>query len=186
MSPILGIWASAQQSAFVATGSYESIATVTVGSGGTSSITFSSIPSTYTHLQIRGIAKNTANNNELFIFRFNSDTGANYNWHRLFGDGSSATAYGEANSTAFAYLSSSNSPQTNIFSTFVLDILDYANTNKYKTARSLSGKDFNGSGNVQLQSGAWRSTNAVTSITISAFSDSLAQYSQFALYGIKA
>lgn len=185
LSPILGVWASAQQSAFVVTNSYQSISTVTVGSGGSSSISFTSIPSTYTHLQVRAIIKNTANTSESVRFRFNSDTATNYSFHRLFGDGSSASAYGEANTSYAGEASSSNSPQTNIFSALVYDVLDYANTNKYKTARGLSGKDFNGSGNIFLFSGNWRNTAAITSLTIYPNSDNFAQYSQFALYGIK-
>ena len=59
MAPILGIWASQNYSRYSITGSYESIATVTVGSGGSSYIEFTSIPGTYTHLQIRGILRNT-------------------------------------------------------------------------------------------------------------------------------
>jgi hypothetical protein len=183
MSLILGILDSGGVAG--AATSYESIATVTVGSGGAANAEFTSIPSTYTHLQIRAIVKNTANNNEGIRFRFNSDTGTNYSFHRLFGDGSSASAYGEANTSYAGEASSSNSPQTNIFSAFIYDILDYKDTNKYKTARGLSGKDFNGSGNILLYSGSWRNTNAITSITIYPTQDNFAQYSQFALYGIK-
>jgi hypothetical protein len=164
---------------------FESIATVVVGAGGASDVTFSSIPGTYANLQIRAIVKNTANNNEGIRFRFNGDTAGNYSFHRLFGDGSSPTVYGEANTTYAGEASSSNSPQTNIFSTFIYDILDYANTNKFKTTRGLSGKDFNGSGNIMLFSGNWRNTNAITSITIYPTQDNFAQYSKFALYGIK-
>jgi len=165
--------------------SFFPIASTTVGSGGSSNVEFTSITADYTHLQIRGIIKNTANNSESVRFRFNSDTNTNYSFHRLFGDGSSASAYGEANTSYAGEASSSNSPQTNIFSALVYDILDYKNTNKYKTVRGLSGKDFNGSGNIFLFSGNWRNTNAITSITIYPNSDNFAQYTQFALYGIK-
>jgi len=181
--PILGTVAS--QFSGKPFSSFESIQTATVGAGGTGSVTFSSIPATYTHLQVRAIVKNTANDNEGIRFRFNGDTAGNYSFHRLFGDGSSATAYGEANTSYAGEASSSNSPQTNIFSAFIYDVLDYANTSKYKTTRGLSGKDFNGSGNIFLFSGNWRNTAAVTSLTILPTQDSFAQYSQFALYGIK-
>ena len=70
-----------------------------------------------------------------------------------------------------------------IFGTFIVDILDYANTNKYKTMRALDGFDANGSGYAVLWSGNWRSTSAVSTITITG--GTFAQYSSFALYGIK-
>lgn len=163
------------------------ISSITLSSA-TSSVTFSSIPQTYTHLQIRAIAKNTGNNNETILFRFNGDTGSNYSFHRLFSDGSSASAYGEANTTYAGAGSSSNTQtaQNNMYAAFIYDVLDYSNTNKFKTARCLSGKDFNASGgNIFLFSGNWRNTNAITSITLSTIADSFAQYTQFALYGIK-
>ena len=73
-----------------------------------------------------------------------------------------------------------------MFGATVCDILDYTNTNKYKTVRALSGHDQNGSGVIQLRSGFWRSTSAITSITIS--NDqiaNIAEYTRFSLYGIK-
>jgi hypothetical protein len=183
--PILGIIASSRLSA--APTSYESIATVTVGGGGSATVSFTSIPATYTHLQVRAIVKNTGNNSESILFRFNSDTAANYSFHRLFGDGSSASAYGEANTTFAGQASSANTqtPQNNMYSGLIYDVLDYANTNKFKTARGLSGKDFNGEGNIFLFSGNWRNTAAITSLTIVPAADSFEQYSSFALYGIK-
>jgi hypothetical protein len=80
------------------------------------------------------------------------------------------------------------SSTASIFGVAVCDILDYTNTNKYKTVRSLSGHDQNGSGYVTLMSGSWRNTAAITSITILRDSGgaNLTQYSQFALYGIKS
>jgi hypothetical protein len=77
------------------------------------------------------------------------------------------------------------SDTANAFSTSVLDILDYANTNKTKVIRSLDGNDTNGSGNVGLYSGMYNSTNAITSVTIAPQSGNWNQYTTFALYGIK-
>ena len=79
------------------------------------------------------------------------------------------------------------SATANAFGVTIIDILDYANTNKYKTFRSLVGSDTNDTnGAVGLASGSWRSTSAITSITLSNnVSGNLAQYSSFALYGIK-
>ena len=161
--------------------SYESIATVTVGSA-VSSITFSSIPSTYTHLQIRFIAKVATGSGNYFL-QFNSDTASNYNSHLLYGSGSSALALADS-SWAGINLVSGSSTQ---FSGGVVDILDYTNTNKNKTVRTLGGFDANGSGFVNFYCGLWRNTAAVTSITIRELinGSNLTQYSSFALYGIK-
>jgi hypothetical protein len=159
---------------------YESIATVTVGSGGSSTITFSSIPSTYQHLQIRAIGIGTGFN--YAGLNFNSDTASNYSYHQLYGNGSSALADAGANSSVIYTLQGGTSATFPAIG--VIDILDYANTNKNKTVRSLSGYDQNGAGEVYFRSGDWRSTSAVTSIQITG-STSFAQYTQFALYGIK-
>jgi len=154
---------------------------VSVGAAGASTISFTSIPSTYTHLQIRGIAR-TATNVSLGL-RFNSDTGSNYSRHYLNGNGTSAAAGGGANSTS-AY-AGTTATATSAFGANVIDILDYKNTSKYKTIRALSGGDNNGSGFVQFMSGNWRNTNAVTSIDIiQVDGDSFTQYTTFALYGI--
>lgn len=165
------------------TTAYESIQTVTVGSGGASSITFSSIPGTFTHLQIRGIARRSSGNTNTIV-RFNSDTGNNYATHYLLGNGSSASTGGESSVSRF-YLDVLTASATS-YAASVMDILDYANTNKYKTARTLAGIDLNGSGSVWLASGLWQNTAAITTVTLSLESSAnFEQYSSFALYGIK-
>lgn len=163
------------------TNSYESIATVTVGAGGSSTITFSSIVGTYKHLQVRYIARNTTATDS-FIIRFNSDTGSNYARHKLSGDGAVASATAASTAT---YMASADYPAgTSTFGAGVIDVLDYANTNKYKTMRLLAGYDANGSGIIDFRSNLWQSTSAVTQIDITSNSNSFAQYSTFALYGI--
>lgn len=169
---------------------FVSIATTTVGSGGSSTITFSSIPATYTHLQIRGFAQastTTETFNPVYC-RLNSDTtNANYYHHRLQGGGSSAASSNEQFPIIGQIQDKFNSKQT--YSGLVVDVLDYANTNKYKTIRSLYGGDVNGTGGiVGLSSTLWMNTTAITSITLTLAGGSspiYTQYSQFALYGIK-
>lgn len=166
--------------------SYESIATVTVGAGGASSVDFTSIPSTYKHLQIRMIARgNYAGSDDDIKATFNSDTSNAAN-HGLYGTGSSAAAYaattGLPNIGRFAGAGSS----ANVFGVSVADILDYTNTNKYKTVRSLCGVDNNGAGIVLLESSLWLNTSAITSINLKPVSGTaFNQYSSFALYGVK-
>jgi len=161
----------------VSLGDMDPIAMVEVGSAGSSSITFSSIPQTYTNLQIRALAKNDGLAS--ISIRFNGDSGSNYSWHRLYGNGTSAISGGSANAQP-QILGGVLDVQ---FGSTIIDILDYVNTSKYKTTRSLSGFDNNGSGWVGLWSGNWMNTAAISSITIT--SGTISQYSQFALYGIK-
>lgn len=173
MSPIIGIMAS--QNYPRVTNSYESIATVTVGAGGSSSISFTSIVGTYKHLQIRAFLKGTGYGN--YNLTFNGIT-SGYFQHRLEGSGTSATSNGYTSQTQIAM------PILGAqWGTVIFDFLDYANTNKNKTVRMLGGVDNNGSGYVGLTSGSVANTAAITSITIAG--DTWQQYSQFALYGIK-
>lgn len=171
--------------AAAALNSYESIQTVLVGAGGQSSISFTLIPATYKHLQIRAIAKSTgaATQGDLTL---NSDTGNNYAWHQLFGSVSSIGADNSINrANIVGAVSLVNSSISSVFAGSIIDILDYAETNKFKTVRYLVGQDENASGVITFNSGLWRSTSAITTITITARSNSIAQYSSFALYGIK-
>jgi hypothetical protein len=173
-----------------AAGDYESIATVTVGSGGSADIEFTSIPSDYAHLQLRGIFKNTTNSNSFagMYVRFNGDTASNYSGHYLQGDGSTTYAGGGSNQSGYlySYTAQGGSSITSMFSVNVFDILDYKDTNKYKTMRHLGGWDFNGSGVLTYGSAAWRNTNAITSIKITLDAgNNFGQYTTVALYGIK-
>lgn len=174
-------------------GSYDALATYTVGAGGVSSVTFSGISSDYTHLQIRILAatdRATYAIDNMFV-TLNGDTGSNYSFHSLEGNGSSASSGSAANNTDVRTGTLSSSAASNVFTASIVDILDYANTNKYKTTRSLSGFDVNGTvsgygGFIQLYSSSWRSTNPVTSITFNRQTGSnFLQYSQFAIYGVK-
>jgi hypothetical protein len=165
-------------------GAYDSIATVTVGSGGTGTVTFSSIPQTYTHLQIRLIGQ--ISSFEAFLYTFNSDSSASYTRHRLLGNGTSASAGNSYGNTSGAILPGAGFPTTaNIFGAVVMDILDYTNTNKYKTVKALGGYDANGSGAFEIDSNLWMNTTAINSITIVPGAGNITQYSSFALYGIK-
>ena len=185
LNTLAGIIASSGGAA--AGGSYESIATVTVGAGGSSTVDFTSIAGTYQHLQVRYLARGTFSGNEIAIrMRLNSDTGSNYARHLLEGDGSTAAAYATASGNLMALGSIPAATGTaSAFGGGVVDLLDYANTNKYKTSRALTGQDRNGAGTIDLASSLWMNTAAVTSITLFADSGNLAQYSSFALYGIK-
>jgi len=184
--PILGILASSKLTA--AAGDYESIATVTVGSGGNASVDFTSIAADWTHLQVRAILRSSASTTNTGLkATFNSTSTNYYALHQLYGDGSSAIANtNSASSYAVTGHQTGASATTGIFGVMVMDILDYAHTNKNKTVRTLTGYDANGSGLILLRSSLWMNTSAITSISFtSEAAGNLAQYSHFALYGIK-
>lgn len=170
------------------TNSYESIATNTLSST-QSSITFSSIPSTYKHLQVRLISKaDAAGNGYSLIVSANSDTTvANYRSHYLEGNGSSASA-GTYQSEGGAYFvggSTGAGTDANWFGATIFDILDYTNTNKNKTFRALTAHDRNGAGNIHFSSAVWLNTGAINSLTFSLAGANMVAKTQFALYGIK-
>lgn len=188
--PILGIIASSFRSAAGPQGAYDALATVTL-SATASSISFVGIPSGYKHLQIRGILRDTRADyiNSVGI-RFNSDSGSNYPSHTLYGDGTTpAGAYSSGlQSYADVSVSAGSTIGSNIFGAMVIDFLDYANVNKNKTIRALTGMDANGSGELRFSSGLWLSTSAVNSITLYpryGSSPVFSIYSSLALYGVK-
>ena len=152
-----------------------------------SSITFSSIPQTYTHLQVRGIARAADATTDYNIHaQFNTDTANNYSYHYLYGTGTAADTGASASTpeTLVGRITGASS-SANIFGITVIDILDYVNTNKFKTVRTLTGHDQNGSGSVWLMSSNWRSTSAINSIKLYTAYGNFAANSSFALYGIK-
>lgn len=165
---------------------FESIATHYVSSGTVASVTFSSIPQTYKHLQIRTFSRTSSNKN--IRAYFNGDTSnTTAAFHILYGTGSSVAAegYASGSNTAMLLAYEASGTATSSFGTSVIDILDYTNTNKYTTVKVLSGNDANGSGQVAIGSRLWINTNAITSIELLPPSDNFQQYSHFALYGIK-
>lgn len=195
MSPLLQRQTNSAFGMFsaAAVGNFDSIATVTVGSGGSSTITFSSIPSSYTHLQIRGIVRSDRGSTEdTGRIRFNSDTGNNYNTHVLeayTGPATAVSASAATSSSYSGYTTAGNNATSGIFAPIIIDILDYANTNKYKTIRILGGLELNTTANynyADLLSGSWMSTSAITSIIFTpVIGTNWVQYSHFSLYGIK-
>ena len=162
---------------------YEPIATQTLGSS-VSSVTFSSIPQTYTDLVIVQSAF-VANQMDTRL-QFNGDTGSNYSWTVLFGSGSAAGSYRESNKTAIPtgyYSQIDISPAT---STFIIQIMNYSNATTNKTVLTRGNNAASGRG-VDAIVGLWRSTAAITSVALNV--DASHQYtsgSTFTLYGIKA
>lgn len=168
----------------VSAGAYEQIATQVLGSNATS-VTFSSIPQTYKHLQVRWVAQ-TNTNASVLRGRFNGDaTSGNYTRHYLFNSGSSISSAADNNRgwSEFGQLDVG----TNCFGVGIVDILDYTNTTKNTTVRTLSGKRGTSNPFMQISSSVWLNTAAVTSIELAEafFSQNLLTGSRFTLYGIK-
>jgi len=174
--------------------SFESIATAT-GTGSSGTITFSSIPSTYKSLQLRILAKDSDAGGTTAAIRlqFNSDTGANYSTHTLFGDGSTVYALGSASTTntnSYGLLPDSYAGTSNMMGASIIDIIDYASTSKNKTIRYFAGFDTNAvaggsGGRVGMSSGAWYNTSAISSITLTNSRFNWTTNSVFSLYGVK-
>jgi len=190
MSPILGIYASQISGHLTPPNSYSSIATIPLQ---TSSVgTFTNIPQTYTHLQVRVMTHDSGSSTPADIaLRVGSstssvDTGNNYSYHRTYGIGTGA--YSDS-STSTSFISCAFCPGSGISSSImgvaIIDILDYTNTNKYKTVRGLGGLDANGSGYANFQSGLWMNTAAIQSLSVFAGSGGTTANNTFALYGIR-
>lgn len=171
--------------------SYESIATAT-GTGSSGTITFSSIPATFKHLQIRGIARTSAAGIGVddFAITLNNITTSSYAYHLLQGNGSTASAGGAASQTSGAiYKATTGAAATaNIMGASIIDVLDYGSTTKNKTVKVFSGTDQNstaGTGFSIISSSLFISTAAVTSIELKTFSGNWTTATTFALYGIR-
>lgn len=165
---------------------YEAIQTVLLTST-TGEVNFTNIPQDYTHLQIRYRARSTRAATDTQInMRFNEITTSSYSAHIVYGDGSSAASAAYANNT---FINMNDIPAanatSNTFNATIVDILDYKDTSKFKTVRSLIGRDINGSGLVMLHSGVFLSTNAITAIKFYPAADSFAANSRFSLYGLR-
>lgn len=158
---------------------YRPIATTTVSGTSTVTITFSSIPSTFTDLVL--VAQYKAVGNNYLMCRFNGDTGSNYSRVELRGDGSSATSQKFSNE-AYAYITSIYAPPGDL-GTFILNLNDYADTTIFKTIISRGNNTATGTGlNVNL----WRSTSAINTILVTPIGSGFDVGSTFTLYGIKA
>jgi hypothetical protein len=160
-------------------GAYDALASIDVGSAGYNIIQFTSIPTGYKHLQLRWISRSSGGSYNPTI-QFNEDTGANYSWHYLDGNGASATGGGASSQSSI--LLAGIDATANTFATGIYDILDYANINKNKTFRGLQGGQYNTTGSSDLWSGAWYSTAAINSISLNFYNT---EFSSFALYGVK-
>lgn len=159
------------------------IATVTVGSGGTSSINFNSIPSTYTDLCLKISSRSTVSGvNDYPVIKFNG-VGTSYSLVTVVGNGSAASSYTDT----LVYAVGAGGTQTaNTFGNSEFYIPNYAGaTNK---SVSIDGVNENNATNATtaLTAGLWSDTPAITSIAITPFNagQTFVQYTTATLYGI--
>ena len=144
----------------------------------------------YKHLQLRVVARDvsaTADNVGLLV-RFNSDTATNYGRHRLRGDGTSTTSSSSLTQTSInVYTAATGGGATaSSFGVGIIDVLDFASSVKNKTTRALTGFHASAGNAVELDSGLWLSTAAITQIDLLSGSGSnLAIGSRFSLYASK-
>jgi hypothetical protein len=190
MSFGLGFWAAAGAGGGAA-GAYEQIATQLVSSS-SASITFSSIPQTYKHLEVRFTCKTSSAASPISVqMWFNGDRSAVYASHNLFGEGSGVYSSVEAPANEIALPYGSISSQDNRYGAGIISVLDYVSTSKNKTTRSLQGvhgSNSAGESGIFLSSGLWRNTAAISSISFSSNAGStrtIQSGSRFSLYGIK-
>jgi hypothetical protein len=158
---------------------YEPIATTTLGSAA-ADITFSGISGSYTDLVLVYAGTGTSTNTHAVRFRFNSDTGTNYSYTYLRGDGTSASSVRTTNNTFMLAISNTtNSGMNNA----IIQIQNYSNTTTYKTAL-VRGND--PSARLEATVNLWRSTSAITSVTLIPETGTLNAGTTVTLYGIKA
>lgn len=175
----LGILASASGGA----ADYELISTSLVTGSSVASVTFSSLntaAAAYKHLQLRIVASPVTAGVTMWT-QFNGDTASNYNYHFVVGQGGSAYVGSGGNSSGTLIGGIAGWNNTSFMSS-IFDILEFSNTTKNKTTRALSGQ---ATGEVELCSGLWRSTSAITSATIYFGGTNIAVGSRLSLYGLK-
>lgn len=153
----------------------------------TSSVTFSSIPATYTDL-IAVIQTRVASATiDYFSVRYNGDTGTNYSFTYMANTGSARFTNLSQQIIGWA---TSNSENSTSFAPIILQILDYSNTTTYKTSLSRSGAS--DMARVDAQVNLWRSTNAINSIVFATWgagtfgANNMRAGTTISLYGIKA
>jgi len=168
---------------------FVSLATTTVGSGGATSITFSSIPQNFKHLQIRMHSRASSNYSWAIAMQLNGTTNMS-RYHFMGADVNSGSGRIAGSGTTTtndrgAIVSFGAAATNSFFGASVTDILDYTNTNKAKTVRNFGGWDNNGGGLIMYISSLYDTTSAISSIVLTPGLGSFSQYSSFALYGIK-
>lgn len=160
---------------------YDSIATTTLGSAA-SSITFNSIASSWTDLRVVFVVQNSASNT--LNFRLNNDSGSNYSYTQLGGDGSSVYSAASTSQTQIQIGYGSGMPTSPNWGLYTFDVFSYAGST-FKTVLTAMSVDKNGSGEANRNVGLWRSTSVITRIDLIANAGNFQAGTTATLYGIK-
>jgi len=173
----LGFWAASGGGAGAA--AFDLLETQTLASSA-ASVTFTGLDSysDYKHLQIRMI---TASNTGTVVYSKLNGSASGYYIHYLTGNGSNVSS--NSFSSTYAWIGHADT-LTNAFGASIVDLLDFASTNKTTTIRSLTGRKGSGS-NINLNSNLWNSTAAITSMEIYPNSGNFLAGSRISLYGWK-
>jgi hypothetical protein len=175
-----GVLSAAGAGGQVFENAFELIATAT-GTGASPTITFSSIPQTYKHLELRYVEKNDGTTGG--FLRLNGITSSSYARHTLEASGSTPGS-GSGTPTSSIFQRFAPSTTVNAFAAGIISILDYSSTTKNTTIRVFAGERGTNS-QIALDSGLLNNTAAITSITLTANSSGYETGSRFSLYGIK-
>ena len=162
---------------------YTPIATNTLSSAA-ASVTFSSISSAYTDLVVVASILPSSTSFYTPSLQFNSDTGSNYSGTWIYGQGSSAVSSRNSSQTQMALDNYAATPAVGYPMTVIFNVFNYANTTTYKTVLSRGNDVFSSAGETSATVGLWRSTAAVTSITVKGNGANFEVGSTFTLYGI--
>jgi hypothetical protein len=171
----------------MATNTYVALDTQTIVGTSTTSITFTGISGAYTDLRLIINSQNQNSTNQPYI-QFNSDTGTgttNYSTTSVQGNGSTTASNRHTNNIGWYPVPGPGVGTTGNFQPWIVEIMDYSNTTTFKSGQSR----FNNSASIlSMNSHLWRSTAAITSITITAEAGAgyLVPNSTFSLYGIAA
>lgn len=141
---------------------YEPIATTTLGTA-VNSFTFSSIPGTYTDLVLTVVVP-TAASSATFGLRFNSSSNADYSHTTLTADGTTATSYNGSSQNIF--VAGDMFSTANVVSFMKYNIFSYAGSKNKTILAENSGDTNSTNGVVRRTVGLWRSTAAITSVTV--------------------
>ena len=160
------------------------VQTVTVPSGGASSIEFTGIPQDGTDLLLKVSAQGSVASYQGIYLRFNNDSANNYPWRRLRGDGASATS-GSATLSGIELWALTISTQANTFNNIEAYIPNYTSS----VAKSVSSDQVTEANALtpyqQLVAGSWTGTSAISSIQLVPYGGTIVQYSSFSLYKVK-
>jgi hypothetical protein len=163
------------------------IASVTVGSGGASSIDFTSIPSTYTDLVIKLSSRiGSAADRDGVLLTFNNNT-SGYSFKRVYGFDSGSTASDAASSQSSIAIANTtaNNATANTFGSHEIYVPNYAGANNKSLSADATAENNSSSSWVStLTAGLWSNTAAINRVTLTPLSSTFTQYSTATLYGI--